>query len=386
MVAVGMALASLIFPLQDKHVHSSTLVEAPNGDLIAAWFHGSGERTANDVVIQGARKKSGEEEWGPVFLMADTPDLPDCNPVLFIDAQERLWLFWMVIHTNRWERSILKYRMSTDYQQDGAPNWDWQDIVLLDPGDTFQEDLREGFKTLNVDEPLWAEYAHPYSRMLVEAAADPIKRNTGWMTRTSILTLPSGRIIVPLYSDGYNVSLMAYSDDQGVTWQSSKPIVGLGNIQPSIERRRDGALVAFMRDNGNLPKRMPVALSEDDGETWTVARDTTIPNPGSSVAVLALTDGPWVLVLNDLDHGRHRASLAVSHDEGATWKHERVLDERDAGQGSFHYPSAIEGADGTIHITYTISLRGEGASIKHVAIDPASLGEGEDIWNTAGGQ
>lgn len=48
-----------IFPLQEKHVHSSSIVECPNGDLLACWFHGSGERTADDVVIRGARLKKG---------------------------------------------------------------------------------------------------------------------------------------------------------------------------------------------------------------------------------------------------------------------------------------------------------------------------------------
>jgi hypothetical protein len=59
-----------IFPPQEKHVHSSSLVECPNGDLLVAWFHGTGERTANDVVIQGARKKKGADTWSAPFLMA----------------------------------------------------------------------------------------------------------------------------------------------------------------------------------------------------------------------------------------------------------------------------------------------------------------------------
>jgi hypothetical protein len=31
-----------------------SIIECPNGDLLACWFHGSGERTADDVVIQDA--------------------------------------------------------------------------------------------------------------------------------------------------------------------------------------------------------------------------------------------------------------------------------------------------------------------------------------------
>ena len=44
-----------IFPFQSKQVHASSIIESPNGDLLACWFYGSGERTANDVLIQGSR-------------------------------------------------------------------------------------------------------------------------------------------------------------------------------------------------------------------------------------------------------------------------------------------------------------------------------------------
>jgi predicted neuraminidase len=47
--------AQLIFPLNGWHNHASSLVECPNGDLLACWFSGSGERTADDVQILGAR-------------------------------------------------------------------------------------------------------------------------------------------------------------------------------------------------------------------------------------------------------------------------------------------------------------------------------------------
>ena len=49
---------SSIFPLQDKHVHGSSIVETSNGDLLACWFYGSGERTANDVLIKGSRLRN----------------------------------------------------------------------------------------------------------------------------------------------------------------------------------------------------------------------------------------------------------------------------------------------------------------------------------------
>jgi hypothetical protein len=102
--------AQLIFPLNGWHNHASSLVECPNGDLLACWFSGSGERTADDVQILGARRRKGATRWSQPFPMADTPDYPDCNPVLFINARRRLWLVWITILNHRWEGSLLKYR------------------------------------------------------------------------------------------------------------------------------------------------------------------------------------------------------------------------------------------------------------------------------------
>ena len=55
--------AELIFPLEKWHNHSSSVVELPNGDLLVCWFHGSGERTADDVLIRGARWNHTTGKW-----------------------------------------------------------------------------------------------------------------------------------------------------------------------------------------------------------------------------------------------------------------------------------------------------------------------------------
>jgi predicted neuraminidase len=358
-----------IFPLQEKHVHSSSIVECPNGDFLACWFYGSGERTADDVLIQGARSTKGSDNWSPVFLMADTPGFPDCNPVLFVDRNERLWMFWIAVRANKWEQSILKYRTSTDYQQPGPPKWDWQDIILLKPGDVFAEAIESVFKELITEEPMWAEYAPLYSTMIIEAAKDKAKRQTGWMTRTHPIALPGGRILLPLYSDGFNVCLIAISDDDGQHWRASKPIVGLGPIQPSIVRKKDGTLVAYMRDSGNAPYRVLISTSSDDGESWSPAVDTDIPNPGSSLEAIALKDGRWVMVYNDTEHGRHSLAAALSDDEGKTWKWKRHIGKSDDRAKSYAYPSLIQAKDGMLHLTYSFTEQGR-ATIRHCTFSP----------------
>jgi predicted neuraminidase len=364
----------LIFPAQAMHVHSSSIVELPNGDLLAVWFHGSGERSANDVVIQGARLAHGALAWGDVFVAADTPNLPDCNPVLFLDARQRLWLTWIVVQANRWEQSLLKYRFSTDYENTGPPSWQWQDVILLRPGDQFPEQLRQGFHALHYSQRMWAEYAKPYDRALVEAAADPLKRDIGWMTRARPLIVSyephKGRLLLPLYSDGFNISLIAISDDDGARWRPSQPLVGLGNIQPSLAQRLDGTLVAFFRDAGPAPGRVMVSESIDGGESWSLAQDTDLPNPGSSIALLNLADGRWLIVLNDTENGRHQLAVMISTDEGRTWQNPTYLEKALPGNARFGYPTAIQSRNGRVHVTYTHSVS-DGNTIKHVDFDPS---------------
>lgn len=357
-----------IFPYQDKHVHASSIVECPNGDFLVCWFHGSGERTADDVLVQGSRLKKGKSKWEPVFLMADTPGFPDCNPVLFIDKKKRLWLFWVAVLAHGWQNSLLRYRIAEDYMNTGAPKWSWQNIILLKPGDAFAQAVKEGFKKGVPEEPMWAEYAPPYTEMLIEAAKDPIKRQVGWMPRIHPFVLPSGRILLPLYSDGFNLGLVAISDDEGKHWHASLPMVGLGLNQPSLIQKDDGTLLAYLRDDGDLPKRVLLSQSKDNGETWTFGVDTDILNPGSSLEVIELKDGRWVMVFNDTENGRHQLAAALSDDEGISWKWKRYISRADRGQKSFSYPSVVQSKDGKIHVTFSFRA-GNSATIKHAVFN-----------------
>ena len=355
----------VIFPPEKWHNHSSSLVELPNGDLLVCWYHGSGERTADDVLIQGARWNHLTRKWTAPFLMADTPGFPDTNPVLFLDSR-RLFFFWPVIIAHQWETALMKYRFSTDYQQaDGPPRWEFQDNIILVPRNIAAR-TREFAGQAAAGTGPQAERA----QRLIQHAGDEYFSRMGWFTRTHPLALPSGRILVPLYSDGFSFGIMAISDDHGYTWTASEPIVGAGGVQPTVVRKNDGSLLAYLRDNGPPPKRALASESHDEGVTWTTARDTDIPNPGTSLEVVRLSDGHWIMVYNDIESGRFSLVAAISEDEGANWKWKRHLEGRPDRKSSdqYHYPSVIQGQDGTIHVSYSYYTPA-GQTIKHVRFD-----------------
>jgi predicted neuraminidase len=369
---VNAVFETLIFPLQPKHAHASSIVRLPGGDILAVWYQGSGEREADDVKIMGARLKKGSKTWTDPFLMADTPDIPDCNPVVFLNNKNKLFLVWIAVQAHRWECSLLRVKTSTHYNGNNAPVWDWQDNILLTPDNRFAEETALKFKELSTNKNDSINFAPRYGSKVVEASADPSKRCTGWMTRIKPLCFKNGKILLPLYSDGFSMSMVAISNNDGETWHASLPIVGRGNVQPALVQTKDGHITAYMRDNGEEPNYVQVSQSADSGFSWTVATKIGIPNT-ASVELLALSDGRWAFVGDDESDGRYRISLYLSDDEGKTWKWKRSLEDMDKGKGSFSYPCVIQTSDGLMHISYSYSLEKKGESIKYVVIDPDSI-------------
>src|SRR5690242_19191624 len=64
--------------------HASTIVELQDGNLLAAWFGGSGEGNA-DVAIWGSRKAQGK--WSKPFELARERGIAAYNPVLFFSKE-----------------------------------------------------------------------------------------------------------------------------------------------------------------------------------------------------------------------------------------------------------------------------------------------------------
>jgi predicted neuraminidase len=363
--------SELVFPLHPKHNHAPSVVELSNGDLLASWYRGSGERTADDVAVYGARLKKGDTGWSEAFLMADTPGFPDCNTAMSIDPQGRLWLFWPTILANTWESCLTNYYVSDDYLGEGSPKWSDKGLVLLKPEDFSADGER------HVDEIL-AKYGDQMTDRLREEAGairrrmnNKLYQRLGWQPRCKPTYLSSGRILLPLYTDTFSISIMAISDDHGATWYSSQPLFGFGNIQPAVLERSDGTLVAYMRDNGPF-ERVRVCESTDQGLTWGPVYSGELENPGAGVDAVRLANGHWVIIYNDQVRGRTSLAVSLSTDEGRSWTATRHLEQQESG--AYHYPAIIQGSDGRIHAIYSYFVDG-GKSMKHAAFDEAWITE-----------
>lgn len=408
-------ISNIIFPYQNEHVHGSTIVELPNGDLLSAWFQGSGERWADDVKIIGSRLSKGDTTWSETFVMADVPEFPDINPIMFIDPQQRLWLMWYPVIANQWETSIPMYRLSSNYSGSGAPTWSWQDVLFVKAGDKTERGIQPTDLFVEQVSNQLQEYEQYLNSSLMPQIPDslkkslqtewkkyktkmdslskgknmlragriregdketdsqlgyPLTRRIGWQTKNKPVFLGK-RMILPLYSDGFDCSLFAMTDNGGKDWTYSNPVLGGAGIQPTIAIGKDSTLVAYLRDNGPPPQRMQRTESRDRGVTWTIGKDDLLPNPGAGFDLVTLSTGEWLMVFNDTEKGRYNLTVALSDDEGKSWKWKKSIenDTRQEKATSSHYPAVIEGADSRIHISYSYHRNdiSPGKTIKHVS-------------------
>jgi predicted neuraminidase len=371
-----------IFTGDRGHVHASSIVETPNGSMLAVWyengppndayyFRGGDQDKSDDVRIAGARLRPGGPSWDAPFVISDTFGVSDNNPALGIDAQKRLWLVHatlIAVPARTWGSALLQYKVSTDYEGAGAPRWERSSVLIPKPDgldETIARAADDARRRTGRQSPQGIERA----RDMLDRLDDPFARRLGWMPRVHPVPLEDGSFVVPLANENFNVAAMAITRDGGETWTFSRPVPGLGVTQPSVVQRRDGRLVAFFRD-ATTAHRIHRSESTDNGMTWSPVTATTLPNPGGGIEAVALASGELAIIYNDTESSpRDRLAVSISSDGGQTWPWTRHL-ENTPGE-RFDYPSIVQGRDGSLHATYSFNLK----TIKHVNFNEAWIKE-----------
>ena len=306
--------------------HSPSITECPNGDLLAVWFSTIGE---TDLTTSNAasRLRPGAKEWEPASPFWDAQDVNDHAPKIWWDGDRTLYHF----------------------------------VEARDHGDNLVRRSTDNGVTWTKAEAI---------RPRGEPANNPIR-------------LKDGVIAMP-----YDNASLLISRDNGRTWQSrGRDLRGTDDIRPGssgpliagyhspIVELADGRLLGFSRlDSVSLQARfsrkMPSNHSADLGETWQWGvSEFPVVSSVQKPAMLRLKEGP-IMLCSFTDQWREwkdRAGLsfsgtegaytgfglfaAVSHDEGKTWPHRRLL--APAGKSiadGYGYLAATQSRDGRIHL------------------------------------
>ena len=235
--------------------------------------------------------------------------------------------------------------------------------------------------------------------------------------------LPGGRILVPYGSfipnaravppNGRHETIIQYSDDGGRTWTESASKLtspcypgfngnNEGACEPAIERLNDGRLWMLMRTQAGF---LYESFSHNQGTTWSRARASRFNTSTGPPNILRHQNGWLVVTWNNCEMppradgqgvygGRDALHIAVSDDEGITWRgfREIYLDHRrndnpaKSGDRGTAYPLGAYTQDGTI-----VVIAGQGAGGRNpILIDPewiiqtaasTSFSRGLDNWS-----
>ena len=159
------------------------------------------------------------------------------------------------------------------------------------------------------------------------------------------------------------------SDDGFQTWKKSAEMTapGRGAHEPTVVELKDGRLLCFLRTTQG---RIYKVYSSDQGETWSEPEATAFPAPDAeSLLVRIPSTGHLLLVWNNVESRsnwpRTPLSAAVSEDEGKTWSPAKDIDNRPEYDAA--YPHAFFQGDEVI-ITYYTRLTKEWARDSEVTL------------------
>ena len=295
--------------------HNSAIQQLPNGDILAAFYNTPDREDDPDQTVMTLRRRAGSEQWDFAEPYPDFADAANAAPVIWNDKAHpgKVWMFW------------------------GFPR-------LIGAGPFC-------YATSTDNGATWSPVTFPYfPKPVGRYVSQPIN---------SIVRGADGTIYIPTDSSGRepdgngSVSAVWATKDEGKTWYDTGGRTA--GRHTTIVFAKNGNLLGFGGKNSEIEGRMPLATSSDGGQTWVKSKtpfDELLS--GERPSVIRLASGRLFFVA-DSKPGRQRhmpadgAYVALSDDDGSTWTMKPLpKDIQTVG-----YVTATQASDGVIHIATT---------------------------------
>ena len=292
---------------------------APNGRRWVTWYSGDvGEGAIGNYALVATSDDDGKSWSKPVAVMQGPPGTRIGDPLPWLDPKGRLWIFWSQFTRRSAERGTpdMKncFAIRTDDPGNANPNWS-KPFLVAEGGILFGK-------------PIVRASGGWVAPFFVHGKPSWIERTNGKETGTLLST------------------------DEGASWQwlggTGLPKDLWSFSEATLAQRNDGSLWMVIRTQKGLHE----SASRDDGRTWSEAT----PMPGfagtsTRACMKRLASGAFVLIYHDslqAKPARERLTVWLSDDEGRTWPHKLLLDER----SRVSYPDATQSPDGRLFIAY----------------------------------
>jgi hypothetical protein len=288
-----------------------------SGRLWATWYTGGRGETKENYVVVVTSPDDGRTWTEPVLVVEPRHPVRTFDSCLWTAPDGRLLFFYCQadatnkLHDGRWG---VWFTIAKD---PGRADTSWTQPIRIGDGIMLNKPtvLRDGTWLLPVAH--WYDRAH-------------------------------GARIVRSIDQGQSFQLIGGAPGRNAEWNGGASGGGMDHL---IIERNDGSLWMPMRIKDGLAE----TTSNDGGVPWSAPGRSAIEGPGSRFHVRRLKSGR-VLLINHLGFSRElpvvkqRSHLTamLSDDEGKTWPHRMMLDDRI----EVSYPDAVEAPDGKLYIIY----------------------------------
>ena len=312
-------------------VHAASLIALKDGSVRAFWFAGSREG-ALDVAIYTAVFDPQASMWSaPTVVMNRVGAEKGLsryiaklgNPVPARMADGRMQLFFVTVSIGGWAGSSISTVISDD----------------------------EGLT--------WGRPQRLISSPLI---------NLSTLVKSPAMSFVDGRLGLPAYHEWVGRFGEFLRVDASQVIDKRRMSSGRGAIQPVVFSEGPQEASAFFRQtrSSSQPKQIPVSETKDAGQSWVVTKDLEISNPNSALAALTLANGTRLMVLNNIETGRHRLVMVMREANSAQWQVIQVLEDDESlandQRREFSYPYLISINGEDAHLAYTWDRK----KIRHV--------------------
>jgi hypothetical protein len=317
------AVALNIHPGSEYHASTRqwqgipSIERTPDGVFWATWYTG-GKTEDPDNYSLIVRSDDEGETWSEPVLVVDPPGkVRAFDPTLWTDPLGRLWFFW----AQSYELFDGRVGVWMSHCDDPAANaQQWSEPRRLCHGIMLNKPTVLSSGEWLFPTALW--------------------RPSGWMKPDH----PAFGAHPEL--DEERFSNVHVTRDQGETFE----LLGRADVpervfdEHMILERGDGSLWMLVRTLHGIGE----STSLDRGKTWLPGQDMGLGGPCSRFFIRRLASGHILLVNHYRFTGRNNLTALLSDDDGATWPHKLLLDERK----DVSYPDGFQAPDGAIHIIY----------------------------------
>ena len=303
-------------------VHAASLITLKDGTIRAFWFAGSREG-AKDVVINSAVFDPKSASWTAPTVVIDRVSAQKGlsryiaklgNPVPARMADGRLQLFFVTVSIGGWAGSSISSVISDD------------------------EGLTWGNPQRLIASPLI---------------------NLSTLVKSPAISFADGRLGLPAYHEWIGRFGEFLRVDAGQVIDKRRMSSGRSAIQPMVFVNDAQDATAYFRQTrkAGLAKQVPVSQTLNAGQSWQSEPDLPIANPNSAVAGLQLNSGTRILVLNNIEAGRHRLALMMADAKSRQWQVIEVVEDDGPlpadQRKEFSYPYLISADGNDAHLVYT---------------------------------